>query len=1013
MVARAAHPPNAFPISVNTGFRAKSALFTAFFALFLFSTATAQDTGSIAGVVIDGDFGDSLIGANVVLEGTLLGTSTDLEGRYRIDDIPVGVYTFKYSYIGFQTTYVADVEILNGKTAKIDVTLASESFELQGEVVVEARAIRNNESVLLKDRQKADGVSDAISAEAISRSGSGDAAAAMSKVTGASVVGGKYVYIRGLGDRYTNTTLNGSNLPSADPDRKAFQLDLFPTALLDNIVTLKTFTPDKPGDFSGGLVDVSTKAFPDEFTFSVSASMTYDDLATGNSNFLTYAGSGSDWLGYDDGARALPEILKDKNPADQLPTEQDMRDLRGGVTNEIRAARADSLNAFALAFNDQMVPVLESAPVNYSFSTALGGQSSLKGMRIGYTGSVTYGRTYSYYDDGVFSQWNLTGGDVAGVDNLVSNTYFGANPDLGLISRADSLEAPSFVNMRGSDEANWGTTGSFSIKPSSNHEITLTALRTQSGRSEATMLGGFRDQNSASTFMTRALSYEERALSSFQLRGKSRFSPMSAEWALSSGRNTQEEPDLRFMSSVQNTLPSGEVTYSLGGGNAPPPQRYFRDLAEETRNGKLDLMLPVDLGTRGALEFKVGGAFEMTERTFRQRRFEYAEGREVDFRDFGGDIPSYFDQGNLGVRDTLQVGDIVAYNAGLYLLENSPARANYNADRDVQAYYGMVKIPVTRNFKAIVGARVESTKIVTTSFDETLPDELREAKLDQTDVLPSVNVVYELGQRMNLRAAATQTLARPTFRELAPFQSFNFVGGDVQEGNPLLNRTLITNYDLRWEWFVRPGEIFAISGFYKDFTNPIERVLRNVGEGRFVGFQNVETAQVFGAEFEARKRLDTFTSQPILSRISIGGNFSLVDSRVDIPQEEMNIILVSHPGASDTRQLVGQSPFLVNLNAVYENLESGTAIGLYYTVFGDRLLAVTEGATPDVFEQARADLDFTFSKKVSSGFRMKVGAKNLLGTDVKQVQSFKGTDYEYLSYSRSRTLSIGLTYEIN
>jgi len=181
VVARAAHPPNAFPISVNTGFRAKSALFTAFFALFLFSTATAQDTGSIAGVVIDGDFGDSLIGANVVLEGTLLGTSTDLEGRYRIDDIPVGVYTFKYSYIGFQTTYVADVEILNGKTAKIDVTLASESFELQGEVVVEARAIRNNESVLLKDRQKADGVSDAISAEAISRSGSGDAAAAMSK----------------------------------------------------------------------------------------------------------------------------------------------------------------------------------------------------------------------------------------------------------------------------------------------------------------------------------------------------------------------------------------------------------------------------------------------------------------------------------------------------------------------------------------------------------------------------------------------------------------------------------------------------------------------------------------------------------------------------------------------------------------------------------------------------------------------------------------------------------------
>lgn len=243
------------------------------------SPALAQ-TGSFAGTVIDGDFGDPLIGANVLLKGTLIGTSTDLEGRFRIDNIPVGVQTFEVSYIGFQTLTIEGVDILDGEATRLDITLSSQAFELDGEVVVEARAIRNNESILLKDRQRADGMSDAISAEAISRSGSGDAAAAMSKVTGASVMGGKYVYIRGLGDRYTNTTLNGSTLPSADPDRKSFQLDLFPTALLDNIVTLKTFTPDKPGDFSGGLVDVATKAFPDDFTFSLSASLTYDGCPT-------------------------------------------------------------------------------------------------------------------------------------------------------------------------------------------------------------------------------------------------------------------------------------------------------------------------------------------------------------------------------------------------------------------------------------------------------------------------------------------------------------------------------------------------------------------------------------------------------------------------------------------------------------------------------------------------------------------------------------------------------------
>jgi TonB-dependent receptor len=978
-------------------------------------TALAQ-TGSFAGVVIDGDFGDPLIGANVVLKGTLNGTSTDLEGRFRIDQVPVGMQSFEVSYIGFQTLTVEGVEIIEGEVTRLDITLSSEAFELEGEVVVEARAIRNNESMLLKDRQKADGVSDAISAEAISRSGSGDAAAAMSKVTGASVMGGKYVYIRGLGDRYTNTTLNGSNLPSADPDRKAFQLDLFPTALLDNIVTLKTFTPDKPGDFSGGLVDVSTKAFPDNFTFSLSASLTYDDLATGSSDFLTYARSSTDWAGWDDGQRSLPSLFESKEPDARSITEQDLRDLRAGVTNEIRTARADSLNAFAQAFDSQMVPVQDSAPINYSFSTAIGGQSKLKGMTVGYTGSVTYGRTYSLYEDGVFSQWNLTGGTVEGVDNLVSNTYFGADPNLELISRADPLEAASFVNMRGSEEANWGTSGSFSIKPTSNHEMTLTALRTQSGRSEATLLGGFRDQNATSTFFTRALDYEERALTSLQLRGKSLFGPLTAEWAVSGGRNTQEEPDLRFFSSVQNIFERSagvDTTYSLGGGNAPPPQRYFRDLSEDTRSAKLDLMVPVTLVGNRKIEFKVGGAIEDTDRTFRQRRFEYREGREIDFRDYNGDISAYLAPENFGVLDTLNVGDIVAYNAGLYIQENSPKRGNYDAARDVMAGYAMAKIPVTRSFNAIVGARVETTTILTESFDDALPDELRLAELDQTDVLPSINVVYELTDRMNLRAAATRTLARPTFRELAPFQSFDFVGGDVQEGNPLLNRTLITNYDIRWEWFVRPGELFAVSGFYKDFTDPIERVLRNVGEGRFVGFQNVEAATVYGAEFEARKRLDAITSNPILGRISLGGNFSLVRSEVDIPEEEMVLILASDPGADNSRQLVGQSPYLINLNAVYENIETGTAIGLYYTVFGDRLLAVTEGATPDVFEEARADLDLTVSRKVSPDFRMKLSAKNLLGTDMRQIQSFKGTDYEYLSYSRSRTFSLGLTYEIN
>ncbi|MCY4159790.1 MAG: TonB-dependent receptor [Bacteroidetes bacterium] len=982
--------------------------------LLLISSQVNAQVGTISGIIVDGENGENLIGATAAIDGSTLGDATDLNGRYEFAAEP-GTYTMKFSYIGFSTVTVKNVVVVSGEITRLEIELLPEAISY-GEVIVAADVIEGSEAGLLRERARSVAVSDAISAEAISRSGSGDAAAAMSKVTGASVVGGRYVYIRGLGDRYANTTLNGSTLPSADPDRKAFQLDLFPAALLDNIVTLKTFTPDKPGDFSGGLVDVATKAFPESFTLQLSASLTYDDQSSRIDNFLSYPGSSTDWLGYDDGLRALPDVLENKNPEDQLPRESDLRDLRRGVTNEIRANRADSLNAFSRAFNGIMTPALTSTPVNHSFSAAAGGKMNLFGRPLGITGSLTYGRSYSYYDDGVFSQWRLVGGDVASTENLSSTTYFGPNPDLDLITRADPKEAPSFENIQSSDEVNWGTSATIAFQPRDNHEIVATVLRTQSGSSNSTSLGGFRDQTGGTTFVTRTLSYQERSLYSLQLRGEHILGPLQIEWKTSLANNSQEEPDLRFFSGTQNVRESAskiDTTYSLGGGNAPPPQRYFRDLNEDSHGAVLDITIPFRQWSGLATRVKLGGRYDFSERGFRQRRFEYHEGREIDYRYFRGDAQAYFSDRNVGVLDTLHVGDIVAYNAGLYIQENSPARSNYDATRDITAGYLMLELPLTRKLKIIGGARLESTQITSESHDQTLPDSLRVGELDNQDWLPSINVVYALSENMNFRLAATRTIARPTYRELAPFQSFNFVGGDVQEGNPLLTRTLISNYDVRWEMFARAGEIVALSAFYKIFKDPIERVLRNVGEGRFVSFQNVDHAKVFGAEVEARKRLSAWTSLPVLKNLSVGGNFSLVRSQVDIPEEEMVIIRASAPNASSSRSLEGQSPFLLNLSTSYENYTSGTVIGLYYTVFGDRLLSVTEGATPDVFEKARNDLDVTISQDLPANLRLKISAKNLLKSDVRQIQTFKDRVYDYISYSRSRTIGIGISYIID
>ncbi len=988
-------------------------LFASIFSLLLISVAYSQ-SGTIAGIIVDGENGETLIGATATIDGSIIGDASDLNGRYEFV-AESGTYTMRFTYVGFSTLTVENVVVLPGEVTRLEVELLPEVISY-GEIVVAADVIQGSEASLLRERARSIAVSDAISAETISRSGSGDAAAAMSKVTGASVIDGRYVYIRGLGDRYANTTLNGSTLPSADPDRKAFQLDLFPSALLDNIVTLKTFTPDKPGDFSGGLVDVSTKAFPEKFTLQVSASLTYDDQASRIDHFLSYGGSGTDWLGYDNGHRALPDVLENKRPDAPLPRESDLRDLRRGVTNETRAHRADSLQTFAQAFNGVMSPTLSSTPLNHSFSAAAGGKLNVWGRPLGITGSLTYGRSYSYYDDGIFSQWRLVGGDVESLDNLTSTTYFGSNPDLNVITRADPREAHLFQNTRGTDEVNWGASTTIAFQPHDHHEVVATLLRTQSGTSQSTMLGGYRDQTAGTTFITRGLSYQERALYSVQLRGEHALAPLQIQWKTSLAKNSQDEPDLRFFSATQNIRESSsglDTTYSLGGGNAPPPQRYFRNLYEDSHGAVLDFTLPFRQWSGLSARLKFGGRYDFSEREFRQRRFEYHEGREIDYRDFMGDPNEYFSSDNFGVLDTLHVGDIVAFNTGLYIQENSPPRSNYDASRDIVAGYVMLELPLTRRLKIIGGARLESTEIISESYDQSLPDSLRIGGLKNQDWLPSVNIVYAINESINVRLATTRTLARPTYRELAPFQSFNFIGGDVQEGNPRLKRTLITNYDLRWEMFGRSGELLALSAFYKVFDDPIERVLRNVGEGRYVSFQNVDHARVFGLEFEARKRLSAWTNLPLIRSISIGGNFSLVRSKVDIPDDELIIIHASDPSALTSRSLEGQSPFLLNLSASYENYQHGTIVSLYYTLFGDRLMSVTEGATPDIFEKSRNDLDLTISQDLPSNLRLKITVKNLLKSDVRHIQSFKDHIYDYISYSRSRTIGIGVSYVID
>jgi TonB-dependent receptor len=314
------------------------------------------------------------------------------------------------------------------------------------------------------------------------------------------------------------------------------------------------------------------------------------------------------------------------------------------------------------------------------------------------------------------------------------------------------------------------------------------------------------------------------------------------------------------------------------------------------------------------------------------------------------------------------------------------------------------------------GVRFEATRMDVASSDTTKPDSLRRGVLDNNDWLPSVNLIYQVVNNMNIRASYGKTLARPTMREKAPYVNYEFVNDYSFAGNVNLERTLIDNFDLRWEWFLRPGELLAISGFYKRFINPIERtIIITSADNPEVTYRNVDGGTVIGLELEARKRLDGIHSW--LNNFQLGFNLSLVNSKVNIPEEKLKEIVVIDPNrevfTENTRPLQGQSPYILNIDFGYNNYKIGTFANLYFNIFGERLAEVTSDGTPDVYEQPRSLLNFNMSQRLFGGLGLKFGAKNILNSKIRLIHKYKGEEYVRSEHELGRSFSLGLSYDIN
>jgi TonB-dependent receptor-like protein/carboxypeptidase-like protein len=923
----------------------------------VFITAANAQQGFLRGRVLDEEMGEGLIGTNVYVEGTTVGTVADFNGDYSLP-LPQGTYNIVFSSISYELITVSDVKIADGEVTSLGINMKPDTEQLQA-VVVTAAAIKDSEAGLLAAQKRAINVVDGISSQTFKKVGDSDLSAAIKRVTGVSVEGGKYVYVRGLGDRYTKTTLNGMSIPGLDPDKNSVQIDIFPTAVLNNVMVYKTFTPNMYGDFTGGMVDIETKDFPDQKVSAISLGLSVTPGVQLNNNFILYQGGNTDWLGFDDGFRALPF---DKFTI--IPAESQID---------------PKLTQLTRSFNPQMGVQKRRALPSGSLTYNTGNQINLGKYTYGYNLVLNYQNTFEFFDN--VQSNNLLKDPDSSVNELFKDEY-----------RTGTL---------GRQTVNWSALAAGAFK-FAKHSFSLSLLRSQSGESVANQRLNQNFNQTGATLLEDILTYTQRSVMNGILIGKHEFNKARLEWRGAVNWSRVYDPDFRVTSI---SITDGDTTLNVGDGAGI--NRFYRDLNERNYSFKADLTIPYAANSK--LKFGGLGAYKTRDFEILNYLFRLRGVGEVSSN------PDWFLQDeNIWTTDSRK---------GTYLVGNFEPTNSYSAQQTIFSGYAMAELYVSTQFKTIFGVRAEqSTMYYTgqTNSGNVVYD--NEKTLDNLDILPSVNLVYAITGSSNLRASFNRTLARPSFKEKSIAQIFDPLTNRTFVGNIDLLQTNINNYDLRWELYMKPGEVVSVSGFYKSFRNHIELVSYPVDPDALKP-RNATDSWVYGVELELKKNLGFI--DPALQKFSLGSNISLIRSFVD-----MNTIYVDNSGAksekqlreenarddeviSNTRRMAGQAPFLVNAYANFYAPVIDFNINIAYNVQGETLAIVGSGVVSDVYSVPFHSLSFNAYKGFGRAKKSRItfGVNNLLNNVSAQVyKSYKAQDQIYATYNPGTQLSLKYGY---
>ena len=916
-----------------------------YFLIILFSVQVSfSQQAGLKGQIIEESTGKTLPGAIIRIKNTTLATESDIDGNFFFRSVTVGKYDVEFSALGFETKILTEVEVLEKEVTNLTVSLVEKNNVLDEVVIRTVKAKTESVQSLLTMQKNSIRVSDGISAESIKRTPDRTTSDVLKRISGTSIQDNKFVIVRGLNDRYNTTYLNGSPLPSTEPDKKAFSFDIFPANMLDNLVINKTASPDLPGEFAGGIIEINTKSTPDKNFQSISVGVGYNTITTSQTKFQA-----------NDIKTGLPSYF---------PNSAEFNFLQGTAPNSVRS-ESGIMQIDALSKNYQTDWTVDKGKFdpNTSFQ-------------------FTFGR-YFKFDE------NKSLGLLASATNNVTNVF--SEGSLKEYETAGDLRK-SFDSDNYRKQKLTGAILNLSLKLDTNNRFSFKNLYSVTSESRYTDRLGSKDVQEAEPLMSSSTNrlFTRNKIYTGQLIGE-HFLPKSKiklGWVGSYSNVQREIPSERrntydYFQYQDGTRSVPTANFVEGAVGIDYPGSIFTsNNSENIFSSKIDISKKIEFSDNFSADIKIGGITQFRNRKFQARQLGYVpfNGRVNGINwgqaneTFYSPIATFpnstiFNSANMGILSTSP------NSSGLTLFEGTKGSDAYDAEANLDAGYLMID-NIFNKWRIIWGARIENySQHLNSKSDVNVPVVVDDTQLD---ILPSVNLIYSLNKKQNLRLSGSKTLNRPEFRELAPFLFFDFDTRFSTEGNPDLKITEIYNADLRYEFFLGKGQLFSVSTFYKNFKNPIEIQARANNSNRY---ENAKAGTNYGIELEFRLLLSTLfgaKENKFLDDLTLYSNLAVIRSEVDISNLTPTAV---------TTPLQGQSPYVFNAGLQYINKELGWSFAANTNRVGNRITIhgnqTTGNTAPAFWEKARTFLDFQIAKSfLKNKIELKLNVQNVLAQDL-------------------------------